>query len=412
MSRYFAVLLLLALPGIATAHTFQLSVVENSVCGTGDSVHNTGNGTAPYPDGSICVENGGLADTNVARLTNTGGDSASGNGTATLNNSFGIDAAVVADAFIFNSEYQELEVSYLLTFDIDTNGSDPWVLTLDHDVLGLLALHGDGTLSAVGTQDNGHAHVSTVVLSGDVSTSLLSDTAFNDNPSNNGKSSLAFSDGATGLVVASGTGDTTLNVSIDFTLDAFSNDGCSGFICSSASGGEDAAVLFGIDDASGLGDVDADEYGVWGRAVGPDGYNSLWKLSIAPVGCGNGLLDSGEECDDGNLLPNDGCSPTCQFEQCGDGVLQAGEECDDGNVLPNDGCSEFCVAEFCGDGILQTGLGEQCDDGNMFNFDGCSSTCQDEVVLVPSASTPALFVIATLLATLGLWPLLLRARRT
>jgi cysteine-rich repeat protein len=31
-------------------------------------------------------------------------------------------------------------------------------------------------------------------------------------------------------------------------------------------------------------------------------------------GCGNGQLDRGEECDDGNVLPGDGCSPTCRRE--------------------------------------------------------------------------------------------------
>jgi cysteine-rich repeat protein len=30
--------------------------------------------------------------------------------------------------------------------------------------------------------------------------------------------------------------------------------------------------------------------------------------------CGNGAVSGNEECDDGNLLPNDGCSPACLFE--------------------------------------------------------------------------------------------------
>jgi cysteine-rich repeat protein len=30
--------------------------------------------------------------------------------------------------------------------------------------------------------------------------------------------------------------------------------------------------------------------------------------------CGNGVLDSGEACDDGNTLPKDGCSASCQTE--------------------------------------------------------------------------------------------------
>jgi cysteine-rich repeat protein len=33
--------------------------------------------------------------------------------------------------------------------------------------------------------------------------------------------------------------------------------------------------------------------------------------------CGDGILDPGEECDDGNQLPDDGCSPTCEIEETG-----------------------------------------------------------------------------------------------
>jgi len=35
----------------------------------------------------------------------------------------------------------------------------------------------------------------------------------------------------------------------------------------------------------------------------------------ASISCGNMAMDPGEECDDGNTAPWDGCSPTCRFEQ-------------------------------------------------------------------------------------------------
>lgn len=34
--------------------------------------------------------------------------------------------------------------------------------------------------------------------------------------------------------------------------------------------------------------------------------------------CGNGVIDKGEECDDGNDSENDDCLTICVFNQCGD----------------------------------------------------------------------------------------------
>ncbi len=38
------------------------------------------------------------------------------------------------------------------------------------------------------------------------------------------------------------------------------------------------------------------------------------KIKIAAPGCGDGLLQIGEECDDSNTTPGDGCSATCMLE--------------------------------------------------------------------------------------------------
>lgn len=95
----------------------------------------------------------------------------------------------------------------------------------------------------------------------------------------------------------------------------------------------------------------------------------------APVMCGDGVIGEGEACDDGDLQPDDGCSPTCTLE-CGDTMLNPGEECDDGNVMDNDGCASDCKSEYCGDNIVQSD--EECDDGNLSPNDGCSEACQFE----------------------------------
>jgi len=64
--------------------------------------------------------------------------------------------------------------------------------------------------------------------------------------------------------------------------------------------------------------------------------------------CGNGLLETGEQCDDGANVSGDGCSANCEEEEqdeCGDSTLNLGEGCDDGNTISGDGCSSSCSIE-------------------------------------------------------------------
>jgi cysteine-rich repeat protein len=93
--------------------------------------------------------------------------------------------------------------------------------------------------------------------------------------------------------------------------------------------------------------------------------------------CGDGIVDIGEKCDDGNLMPGDGCSPDCTSdESCGNGVLDrdVGEVCDDRNEVSWDGCSADCTSnEMCGDGVVNELAGEQCDDGG--NSADCDADC-------------------------------------
>lgn len=103
-------------------------------------------------------------------------------------------------------------------------------------------------------------------------------------------------------------------------------------------------------------------------------------VSIAPVyaqSCGDGSVDDGEDCDDGNGTDCDGCSAGCTSEGCGNGTLECSEECDDGNTANGDGCDSSCYNAVCGDGSQQGG--EQCDDGNTVDGDGCDSGCTLEV---------------------------------
>jgi cysteine-rich repeat protein len=110
------------------------------------------------------------------------------------------------------------------------------------------------------------------------------------------------------------------------------------------------------------------------RDCGPElscveGYcGGLGELGV----CGNGLVDVGEACDDGNIAEGDACTPVCTVPECGDGFVAPGETCDDGNTLDGDGCSARC--NECGDGLTQAW--EACDPGDPTQADACTSTCQ------------------------------------
>jgi cysteine-rich repeat protein len=115
-----------------------------------------------------------------------------------------------------------------------------------------------------------------------------------------------------------------------------------------------------------------------GNTVDDDGCTNACVLGS----CGNGVLDAGEACDDGNAVDTDDCLSTCVAARCGDGVVQVGvEACDDGNAVDTDGCSNACLPSSCGDGMLQAG--EECDDGNNAALDGCSPLCLVELGLTP-----------------------------
>ena len=90
--------------------------------------------------------------------------------------------------------------------------------------------------------------------------------------------------------------------------------------------------------------------------------------------CGDGIVEGGEDCEDGNTIDGDGCDSNCTFTGCGNGIVTAGEACDDGNLVNTDDCVDLCVPAACGDGYLWAGH-EVCDDGNTSNTDACIEGC-------------------------------------
>lgn len=77
--------------------------------------------------------------------------------------------------------------------------------------------------------------------------------------------------------------------------------------------------------------------------------------------CGDGLLDPGEDCDDGNNINGDCCSASCTAEP-------DGGSCDDDNVCTS---GDQCVSGACAGSPVANG--SPCDDGSLCTDDSCQS---------------------------------------
>jgi len=128
--------------------------------------------------------------------------------------------------------------------------------------------------------------------------------------------------------------------------------------------------------------------------------------------CGNGVVDPGEECDDGNTVSGDCCSAACFFEQ-------GGCACNDANVCTDDGtcngtgtcqvvgfnanpCQDgnACTAgDTCATGTCVGGAPLDCDDHNLCTTDSCdpalgcvhtaARSCDDGNVCTTDSCDPA-----------------------
>ena len=118
------------------------------------------------------------------------------------------------------------------------------------------------------------------------------------------------------------------------------------------------------------------------RVVGAPAYAPLSTAALE-VTCGDGRVEEGEVCDDGNTTDDGWCSADCQLETaiCGDGHVSPSEVCDDGEAnrdtyLNTQTCHTSCqgFAPYCGDGIDPAEEGEDCDVGQA-SSELCSATC-------------------------------------
>ena len=119
----------------------------------------------------------------------------------------------------------------------------------------------------------------------------------------------------------------------------------------------------------------------------PQGYRCVAGACVDSSLCGDGVIQSGERCDDGDANSdaysfaehcNSTCSGSASGGYCGDGFVNAAyETCDDGNDATNDACPSGpqgpCQVAFCGDGFI-------------WNQDGGTEICEPSVTPTLSCS--------------------------
>ena len=115
------------------------------------------------------------------------------------------------------------------------------------------------------------------------------------------------------------------------------------------------------------------------QATGGFEVSTCLKLPIAdkpPVVCtakNRGYMYVDDASDAVRICRKTGLWGTYSIFECGNGKLENGESCDDGNTKAGDGCDGLCVKE-CGNGKLDAG--EECDSSDLNNKENCTAACK------------------------------------
>ncbi|MDC0666318.1 hypothetical protein [Nannocystis radixulma] len=89
--------------------------------------------------------------------------------------------------------------------------------------------------------------------------------------------------------------------------------------------------------------------------------------TMGPVSeCGNGVVDFGELCDDGNDIEIDECTSLCKPPKCGDGFLHVNEECDE--------IGDNCMG--CQRSWMQVFVTSTQTNGDLDGLDGADKICE------------------------------------
>jgi cysteine-rich repeat protein len=116
-----------------------------------------------------------------------------------------------------------------------------------------------------------------------------------------------------------------------------------------------------------------DEFAIYNKALNQTEIQELiarsnnqepyCEVSVTPAVCGNGIIDPGEVCDDGNTVDCDGCKGDCSRldDVCGDGIEECFEDCDPPEAPCNPPYGELC--SYCANNCQEmTVEGPHCGD--------------------------------------------------
>jgi len=189
--------------------------------------------------------------------------------------------------------------------------------------------------------------------------------------------------------------DTTADTETDTALDTISDTDAEADADTAADTEADTTIDTAVEDtgaepACGNGVVETGESCDDG-ASNSDSMPGACRTGCLLPACGDLVVDPDEACDDGNAV-TEGCSygltscTVCDSDctlsagvtsYCGDGAIDSAETCDDGPLndeLTSDACRRDCTLPACGDGTRDSV--EACDDGNLSDRDQCTSTCE------------------------------------
>ncbi len=139
---------------------------------------------------------------------------------------------------------------------------------------------------------------------------------------------------------------------------------------SSTAGSSTAGSAGTLPGASGgaLGTGGAETGGTMTGGAGTGGAGTGGLTNRPNVICGNGVVDPGEDCDDGNSLEDDGCTTDCRYG------CNTVKDCDDKNPCTADSCGPTVRGFAC---AYETLVGAKCDDGDSCTApDTCDATAK------------------------------------